>query len=131
MLESELYDKLHRLWGAAIVYLELMKRTLGITGSLLMFGMAAWAETWSGTVVDTMCKGKDVASHTRQCALTCSKGGFGLVTSDGKFVKFDEGGNAKALAALKASAKDKDLQASITGTLEDGVIQVDSIELKK
>ncbi len=108
-----------------------MKRFLGITATVLLLTVEASAETWSGTVVDSMCKGKDVASHTRQCALSCSKGGYGLVTSDGKFVKFDEGGNAKALAALKASEKDKDLQASVTGAMDDGVIKVESIELKK
>ncbi len=107
-----------------------MKRFLGITAGFVFLTTAALAETWTGTVVDSMCKNKDVANHTRECALGCAKGGYGLVTSDGKFVKFDEGGNAKALAALKASTKDKDLRASVTGTLEDGVIKVDSIELK-
>lgn len=103
-----------------------MKLLLGMT----VLSVAAFAETWSGTVVDTMCKGKDLANHTRQCALGCAKGGFGLVTSDGKFVKFDESGNAKALEALKASTKDKDLHATVSGKMSDGVIQVDSIELK-
>jgi hypothetical protein len=91
---------------------------------------AALAGTWSGTVVDTMCKSKDVASHTRQCALGCAKSGYGIVTSDGKFVKFDEAGNAKTLAALKASKKDKDLRAKVTGNLDGDVIAVESIELE-
>jgi hypothetical protein len=107
-----------------------MKRFLGIASGLAFLSVAALAETWSGTVVDTMCKGKDVANHTRQCALGCAKGGFGLVTADGKFVKFDEEGNAKALAALKASDKEKDLRAKVTGTMEDGVIKVESIDLQ-
>jgi opacity protein-like surface antigen len=107
-----------------------MKRLLGITASFVLFSTAAMAASWTGTVVDTMCKGKDVASHTRQCALGCAKSGFGLVTSDGKFVKFDEAGNAKALAALKASKKDKDLRATVTGTMNDDVIAVDSIHLE-
>ncbi len=108
-----------------------MKRLLGITASFVLFSAAALAETWTGTVIDTMCKGKDVANHTRQCALGCAKSGFGIVTSDGKFIKFDESGNAKALAALKASTKDKDLRATVTGTMNEDVITVDSIHLEQ
>jgi hypothetical protein len=88
------------------------------------------AETWNGTLVDVMCKGRDLAGHTRQCALDCAKSGFGLVLPDGKFLKLDEEGNAKALAALKASNKEKDLKAKVTGTLDQDAIQVETIELQ-
>ena len=84
----------------------------------------------SGTLVDVMCKGKDLAGHTTKCAVGCAKSGYGLVLSDGKFVKLDEGGNAKALAALKATSKEKDLKAKITGTLDGQTVQVESIELQ-
>jgi hypothetical protein len=102
----------------------------------LLFGFiccgltAAWGETWNGTLVDVMCKGKDVASHTRQCALSCAKGGYGLVLSDGKFVKLNEAGNAITLSKLKSSTKDKDLKAKVSGTLDGDVIQVESVELQ-
>ncbi len=95
-----------------------------------VLGSLALAETWSGTVVDVMCKGKDLSSHTRQCAVSCSKGGYGLVLADGKFYKFNETGNAKTLGLLKASAKDKDLKAKVSGTLDGDVIQVQSVELQ-
>jgi hypothetical protein len=94
------------------------------------FAGLASAENWTGTLIDTMCKGKDAANHTRQCALGCAKGGYGLVLSDGKFVKFDETGNAKALAALKASNKDKELKAKVTGKLDGDLIEVESVELQ-
>lgn len=103
-----------------------MKR-LAIT--LVSFAALGLAETWNGTLIDTMCKGKDAANHTRQCAVGCAKGGYGLVTADGKFIKLDETGNAKALAALKASTRDKDLKAKVTGSLDGDVIQVQSVEL--
>lgn len=90
---------------------------------------ALMADTWSGAVVDVMCKGKDLTNHTRQCNLACAKGGFGVVLSDGKFVKFNETGNAKALAMIKAATKEKDLKAKVTGKLDGEVIQVESIEL--
>ena len=60
----------------------------------------------------------------------CSKSGFGLVLSDGKFVKFDEAGNAKALEALKATEKEKDLKAKVTGSMDGDVVQVESVEIE-
>ncbi len=97
---------------------------------VLLGSGSAFAETWTGTLVDVMCKGKDLAGHTRECALTCSKSGFGVVLSDGKFLKFDESGNAKTLGALKAATKEKDLKAKVNGTKDGETIQVDSVELQ-
>src|SRR5262245_27090335 len=88
------------------------------------------AETWTGTVVDVMCKGKDLASHTRECALQCAKGGFGLVLGDGTFVKFNEAGNARTLAQLKKLDREKDLKAKVTGERKGEVLQVVSIEFQ-
>ncbi len=99
-------------------------------GAILFSGLAC-AESWNGTLIDTMCKAKDAAGHTRQCAVGCAKGGYGLVLSDGKFVKLDEAGNAKALSALKASTRDKDLKAKVSGKMDGDVIQVESIDLAK
>jgi len=103
-----------------------MKKLLAIS---MLFSAAAFAESYSGTLIDSMCKGKDVAEHTKKCAMGCAKSGFGLVTPDGKFLKFDEAGNAKAMAALKATAKDKDLKATVTGTEDGDTLKVDSISL--
>jgi len=91
---------------------------------------AAGAESFSGTVVDVMCRGKDLAGHTRECALSCAKTGFGLVTADGRFLKFDETGNARALSALKKATQEKDLKARVTGAVEGDVIKVESIEIQ-
>jgi hypothetical protein len=104
-----------------------MKRLL-IAGSL--FSAMAFAETWNGTLVDVMCKGKDLASHTKKCALGCAKSGFAVVLADGRFLKLDEGGNGKALAALKATDKEKDLKVKVNGKLDGETIQVDSLELE-
>jgi hypothetical protein len=90
----------------------------------------AFAETWTGTLTDVMCKDKDQSAHTTKCAIGCAKSGYGLVTSDGKFVKFDEAGNAKALAALKATSKDKDLKAKVTGSMSGDVVTVESVEIQ-
>jgi hypothetical protein len=102
-----------------------------IAGSIL--AGSCLGETWTGTIVDVMCKGKDLSSHTSKCAVmpNCAKSGFGVVLPDGKFLKFDETGNAMALKRLKApGAKEKDLKAKVSGSLDGEVIQVESFELQ-
>jgi len=107
-----------------------MRRVVLFVATASLLSVAAFAETWNGTLVDVSCKDKDLAGHTTKCAIGCAKSGFGLVTSDGKFVKFDEAGNAKALAALKATDKEKDLKAKVTGDLDEETIKVESIEIQ-
>jgi hypothetical protein len=107
-----------------------MRKTLGALALLCVSTVLASAETWNGTLVDVMCKGKDLASHTTKCALACAKGGYGLVLADGKFVKFDEAGNARTLAALKATGKEKDLKAKVSGTLDGDTVKVSTLELQ-
>jgi hypothetical protein len=105
---------------------------VGMKFAVLTLTLAAVASAadFTGTVVDVMCRGKDLAGHTRECAVTCSKSGYGLVTADGKFLKFDESGNARTLTALKKSAKEKDLKAKVAGTLDGDVLKVQAIELQ-
>ncbi len=103
-----------------------MKKLLAIS---MLFSAAAFAESFSGTLMDENCKGKDAATHTAKCAIACSKSGYGLMTADGKYMKFDESGNAKALAALKATSKEKDLKATVTGKADGDMIKVESVSL--
>ncbi len=107
-----------------------MKRLALLAAAASMLSVAAFAETMTGTLVDVMCKDKDIAGHTKQCALGCAKSGFGLVTSEGKFIKFDEAGNAKALAALKSTDKEKDLKAKVEGSMDGDVLQVTLLEIQ-
>jgi hypothetical protein len=111
--------------------MDSMKRpVLSLALLAASFANVAAAESFSGTIVDVMCRGKDLASHTRECALSCAKSGFALVTAEGKFLKFDEAGNARALTALKKLSKDKDLKVKASGTLEGELLHVDSIEFQ-
>jgi hypothetical protein len=107
-----------------------MKKLAMLTAAACLLSVAAFAETFNGTVVDVQCKGKDLASHTKKCAVGCAKGGYALVTGDGKFIKFDEAGNAKALAALKATSKENDLKAKVEGTMDGDILQVSSIAIE-
>jgi hypothetical protein len=111
----------------------MISRKLGLALCVLVLSATAnAAETWTGILVDVMCHAKDVGDHTRSCALSprCSSTGFGLVLKDDTFLKFDEAGSAKALSVLKATKKETDLKAKVTGTREGNVVKVEAIELQ-
>src|SRR5271155_996023 len=115
----------------------------------LLSGFAANpAETIKGVLMDQMCSGKAdlrisgatgtlvggrivAEAHTRECALmpACQKSGYGVYTSDNKFLKFDEAGSRKALAALRASKKEDDLKVEVTGEIQGDTIKVASLKL--
>jgi len=107
-----------------------MKKLAILTAAASMLSVAAFAETLNGTLVAVMRKDKDLAGLTTKCAVGCAKSGFGLVTGEGKFLKFDEAGNAKALAALKATKKESDLKAKVDGTVDGDNVQVSSIDIE-
>jgi hypothetical protein len=117
-----------------------MKRSIGLlTFTLAVVALsfpllAADVQTWKGVaLMDGHCITKmadDPDSHPRSCALQCSKGGYGVIAADGKYLHFDEAGNEKALAALKASDKKDHLRVTVTGTLAGDVITVSTIALE-
>jgi hypothetical protein len=109
-----------------------MKRLIPLV--LITLSVPVFAgETWKNvSLVDTMCSAKvkaDPDKHTRDCAIGCEKGGFGIITADGKFLKFDDAGNAKAVAALKASSKKDHLRADVSGDLAGDTIKVTALTL--
>ena len=70
-------------------------------------------------------------AHTHECLLMpeCQKSGYGVDTSDNKFLKFDEAGSRKALAAIKASTKLDDFEVEVTGEVKGDSIKVVSLKL--
>ena len=109
-----------------------------ILASLLLAGLTATpalaaTETFKDvSVVDVACSKKVAANpdaHTRDCALMCEKSGFGIVTADKKFLKFDADGNAKVLAELKASDKKDHVRANVSGDVQGDTIKVTSVKL--
>jgi hypothetical protein len=91
------------------------------------------AETWKDvSIVDVNCSAKVKANpdaHTRDCAMQCAKSGYGLVTADGTYLKFDSHGNEAALTALKKSQAKDHLRATVTGEREGDTIKVNSLKL--
>jgi hypothetical protein len=108
---------------------------------------ASSAAQVKGVLIDEMCSSKAevrivsgprleggmivAEAHTRECALmpACQKSGYGVFTYDNKFLKFDEAGSRKALAALKASKKEDDLKVEVTGEIQGDTIKVASLKL--
>src|SRR5579862_2505268 len=111
------------------------------------FAAGASAAQVKGILIDQMCSSKAevrivsgprleggmivAEAHTRECALmpACQKSGYGVFTYDNKFLKFDEAGSRKALAALKASKKEDDLKVEVTGEIQGDMIKVASLKL--
>jgi hypothetical protein len=93
----------------------------------------ASAETYKDVpVVDVNCSKKvaaDPGSHTRACALKCEGSGFGIVTKDKQFLKFDAKGNSTIAAALKASDKKDLLRVDVSGDVHGDSLTVTSIKL--
>jgi hypothetical protein len=93
----------------------------------------ALAESYDNVpVVDVNCSRKaatDPDSHTRDCALKCAASGFGIVTKDQHFLKFDAAGNAKVIEALKASTKKDHLRVNVTGDVQGDTLNVSSVTL--
>ena len=107
-----------------------------IASLILLLGLCALpclAETYNNVaVVDVNCSKKvasDPDAHTRACALKCEKSGFGIVTQDKQFLKFDAEGNSKIAEALKASDKKDHLRVDVSGDVQGDTLKVTSIKL--
>ena len=125
-----------------------MTRLLRLLLAVSAFAIAANAEEIKGIMMDQMCSGKAdlrisgasgtlvggrivAEAHTRECLQMpeCQKSGYGVYTSDNKFLKFDEAGNRKALAAIKASTKLDDFEVEVTGEVKGDTIKVVSLKV--
>jgi hypothetical protein len=103
-----------------------------------LFAGSISAAQIQGVLMDKSCSSKAVsggqkaaASHDRECALApaCQKSGYGVFTSDGKWLSFDEAGNKQALVALNASKKADNLKVTVTGDVQGDMIKVTDLKL--
>lgn len=106
---------------------------------IALFGLGAFpalAATSTFTdvpVVDVTCSKRAAANpdaHTRSCALSCEKSGFGILTSNHQFLKFDAAGNREIAKELHASHEKDHLRVDVTGNVEGNTIQVSSVKLR-
>ncbi len=112
-----------------------MKKIVPLLALAALYSTPSWAAVQSYknvSVVDVNCSKKvaaDPDSHARSCALSCAGSGFGIITSDKQFLKFDAEGNKKIVEALKASDKKDHLRVDVTGDVNGDTLTVTSIRL--
>ena len=100
----------------------------------LAVAASAFAEEWQNVpLIDHHCLNKvkgDPDSHPTSCLKMCAKSGYGILTADGKWLKFDKAGNEKALAALDATDKKDHIRVNVTGDLSGGMIKVTALTIQ-
>ena len=110
-------------------------KTLALAVALALLGLplTGSAETFKNApIVDVGCSAQSAGNpdaHTRSCALQCQDSGYGIYTKEGKFLKFDSQGNAKAVRALKASKKTNHLRVDVAGQVSGDTLKVESLKL--
>ena len=112
-----------------------MRKLVSLILVLGMWAIPAFAatETFKDvSVIDVNCSSKAAAdpdAHTRECALKCQASGYGILTKEHKFLKFDSAGNTKVTEALKSSDKKDHLRVDVTGEVKGDTLEVSSIKL--
>jgi hypothetical protein len=114
-------------------------RTLVVLGMVAGLAEALPAAEIDGILMDKMCSmkvakdgQKAAVTHIRECAVmvACEKSGYGVVTSDNKFIALDGVGNTLATEALTGSAKKDNLKVKVTGDMSGDRIAVTSLKLE-
>ena len=99
---------------------------LGIAVSLA--AALAYAETWSGKLVDGTCLPTKEAPA--KCDATRGTTKFAIQTPDGKIIKFNAEGDIKTGIALGGFPDAKGPAVTVTGTMQDDVLKVEAIEIR-
>ena len=111
-----------------------MRRVYRLSAFLVVVSALAFAETFSGKLIDASCADPQ---KSEACAPTASTTAFAIDAS-GKVLKLDAAGNTKAAEAMKnrensadrAKNANREITASVQGTASEDTIKVDSIELR-
>jgi hypothetical protein len=105
----------------------------------------AYAESWSGTLVDSKCFAiaelnvnptdtltyvdRDQNQERRLCSPGAKTKSFAVVQHAGVSLKLDSAGNAKATGIVRSSASKSPLVVVVAGEMSENTIKVDSISL--
>jgi len=113
-----------------------MKSTVTLLALSAALASMAVAESWSGRLLDAACRQH---SRTAACDATAATTSF-AIEAGGRTLKFNTAGNQKAFAALKnrpdrgadpaQRAEKAGVIAIVTGTEENGVIEVGSVDIR-
>jgi len=121
-------------------------RTISKLGIVLcLAGMASYAETWTGKLIDATCferfstagnsgnKPLDVDKLDKDCAPTPATSTFAVLDGD-KLYKLDAKGNSKVMADIYGGAvkadHDRDVRVTVKGKKDGDTILVESVKGK-
>src|SRR5262245_23963962 len=111
------------------------KISLSVALLIGLFSLPLFAEQqmWKDvSVIDGMCLSKvkeDPDKHQKKCLLQCEMSGYGILDSNGKYLKFDDSGNEKFLALIKDSDKTDHIRITVEGEQSGDTIKVASVSL--
>ena len=111
-----------------------MRRVFRLSAFLVVVSALAFAETFSGKLTDAACADQQ---KSEACAPTASTTAF-AINASGKMLKLDAVGNTKAAEAMKnkensadrSKSPNREISATVQGTLSEDTIKVESIELR-
>jgi len=107
--------------------------TAALVLATVVVAASAFAEEWKNVpLIDKMCLNKvkaDPDSHPASCLRMCAESGYGILTSDGKWIPLDAAGNDMALKALKATDKKDHIRVNVTGELSANTIKVTALTI--
>ena len=106
----------------------------------LLFALASlvYGTEVQGVVIDRDCAqdilkyGRQViVKKRRQCSLMKDyvRSGYGIITDDRKFLRFDDPGNKKVLALLRNTSERDNLKVIVTGEIDGDTIKVAEMSL--
>lgn len=102
--------------------------------AVLLSTTFAFSSSWDNVVlIDQVCSVKaktDPDAHSRACAIQCGKSGYGILTSDGQFLKFDKHGNEEAGKLLSSSDRKDHLRVNVQGKQAGDMIAVSSLTFR-
>jgi len=108
-----------------------MKKIALLATLFVMVATFAFAQTWSGRLVDAVCKagseGQD--SFSASCPATAATHLFAVELPDARVLALDAAGNEKAADAVRNNQK-LNLRATVTGLLVGRMLKVETIEIQ-
>jgi hypothetical protein len=116
-----------------------MRRFLILTTFIGLFAVLGLADTYIGNLIDASCLDKPNPT-VATCQPSSGTTTFALVDNTQKVYKLDQAGNTRAADALKnradrsadpnATGKVDVVKAKITGTMNAGMVAVETIEIR-
>lgn len=114
-----------------------MRKNLPVLSILLAIASLAQGTDLQGVIIDIKCAqdilkhGRQIVKKRRECSLSkhYSRTGYGIITDDQKFFRFDDAGNKRALELLKNSSDRDNVKVVIAGDIDGRTIKVANMSL--